>query len=383
MWITAARLRRVVRGYALSIAFWLAASVLVSYQTYDQDRRIHLPAVFTSLLLLYAIRYLTIAFLTPPIFYLVGRWPVTGAAIRRSAGYALGYLPFSLAFAVIRWLLLPPWIEETLSWGPRTLQTLLYLTYNTFADTLLLYLAIVVAAHAYTYFVRGQRQEIERLELHQALAQSELQALRAQLHPHFLFNTLQGVSTLIDTDRAAAQTMLLTLATLLRTALKHGSADLVTFREELDFVESYLDLEKMRLGRRLQVRWQIDPHVYGALIPQLLLQPLIENAVVHGIASSREGGWIEVQAYVRDGRLHVGIRNTLGGQSQPGLGLGIANTRARLRFLYAEDASFEFQLQRDAGVALASLALPAFIAAAAEKSPRDRSPADLRSYGER
>jgi len=381
MRITPAQLRRVVRGYALSIAFWLAASVLVSYQTYDQDRRIHLPAVFTSLLLVYGIRYLTIALLTPPIFYLVNRWPVSGAAIRRSLGYAIGYLPFSLAFAVIRWLLLPPWMEETLSWGQRTLQTLLYLTYNTFADTLLLYLSIVAAAHAYTYFVRGQRQEIERLELHRALAQSELQALRAQLHPHFLFNTLQGVSTLIDTDRATAQKMLLTLAALLRTALEHGSADLVPVREELNFVESYLSLEKMRLGRRLQVRWQIDPQVYGALIPQLLLQPLIENAVVHGIANSREGGWIEVQAYVRDSRLHVEIRNTVGGESQPGLGVGIANTRARLRFLYAEDASFEFQLQRDAGVALASLALPAFIATAAEKGSTNKAPAELPSYG--
>jgi two-component system, LytTR family, sensor kinase len=379
MWITPARLRRIVRGYALSIAFWLAASLLVSYQTYDQDRRIHLPAIFTNLLLVYAIRYLTIAVLTPPIFYLVGRWPVTGAAVRRCAGYALGYVPFSLAFAAIRWLLLPPWIEETLSWGQRTVQTLLYLTYNTFADTLLLYLGIVVAAHAYTYFVRGQRQEIDRLELLQALSQSELQALRAQLHPHFLFNTLQGVSTLIDTDRAAAQTMLLTLASLLRTTLKHGSADLVTLREELDFVESYLNLEKMRLGRRLQVRRQIDPRVYRALIPQLLLQPLIENAVVHGIANSREGGWIEVQAYVRDDRLHVAIRNTIGGESLPGLGVGIANTRARLRFLYSEDASFEFQLQRDAGVALASLTLPAFMATAAEKSPTDRLPAELRT----
>ena len=106
------------------------------------------------------------------------------------------------------------------------------------------------------------------LQLRQSLAQSELQMLRAQLHPHFLFNTLQGVSTLIDTDRATAQNMLLTLAGLLRKVLKYGSTDLLPFREELAFVEAYLQLERMRLGRRLEVRWQIAPEVAAALIPQ-------------------------------------------------------------------------------------------------------------------
>src|SRR5207302_789888 len=83
------------------------------------------------------------------------RWPVTGAVVRRTAGYALGYLPFSCAFAVIRWLLLPPWREETTSWGPRSLEMLFELLYGTFADVLLLYLSVVVAAHAYAYFVHG------------------------------------------------------------------------------------------------------------------------------------------------------------------------------------------------------------------------------------
>ncbi|HYL03975.1 MAG TPA: histidine kinase [Steroidobacteraceae bacterium] len=350
--------RQLVRDYLWSIAFWLAVALLIAWQMYRLERQMHVPVLLKTMLLVHGARYLTVAILTPPVFYLVARWPVSGAVIRRVAAYALGYIPFSLAFAAIRWSLLPPWMDETQRWGPRTLQTLLWLASDTFADILLLYLGVVVAAHAYTYFIRGQRQEIEGLELRQSLAQSELQALRAQLHPHFLFNTLQGVSTLIDTDPLTAQGMLRALAALLRTVLSHGSADVITLREELAVVESYLNVEKMRLGDRLRVRWRVEPGACDALIPQLLLQPLVENAVVHGIANSRDGGWIELGAGVRDGRLRVVIRNSVGGHSQPGLGVGMKNTRARLKFLYSDDASFEFHAA--SGLAEASLALPAF-----------------------
>jgi hypothetical protein len=357
--------RRVARDYAISVSFWLAASLLVAYQVYGLEMKGLMPTGLRELTTLYVARFLSVALLTPPIFYLVERWPIPESSLRRTISYALGYVPFSIAFGTLRWLIWPPWMEETRSWGPRTLDTLVQLIYTTFADVLLLYLGVLTAAHAYTYFVRGQRQEIERLQLRQALAQSELQTLRAQLHPHFLFNTLQGVSTLIDTDRATAQNMLLTLAGLLRKVLKYGSTDVIAFREELAFVEAYLQLEQMRLGRRLEVRWQITPDVHGALIPQLLLQPLIENAVMHGIANSREGGWIEIEAHLQRGQLVVVIRNSVSGASPSGLGVGIKNTRARLKYLYGDDAKFEFAIP-DGKLAVARLAVPAFTARLAE-----------------
>jgi two-component system LytT family sensor kinase len=250
-------------------------------------------------------------------------------------------------------------MEETMSWGPRSLHTLYELAYSTFADVLLLYLGIIVGAHAYTYFVRGQRQEMDRLRLRQSLAQSELQALRAQLHPHFLFNTLQGISTLIETDPPTAQAMLHKLGSLLRAVLKHGSSDLISLKEELAFVRAYLDLEHMRLGTRLAVRWRIAPDADAALIPQLLLQPLVENAIVHGIAPAREGGWIAIEATVRDDGLLVEIRNSVAAASQPGLQVGLVNVKARLKHLYADDAHFEFLVQREAKVAVARLQVPA------------------------
>jgi LytS/YehU family sensor histidine kinase len=227
---------------------------------------------------------------------------------------------------------------------------------------LLLYLGIVAVAHAYAYFVRGQRHEIERLGLRQSLAQSELQALRTQLHPHFLFNTLQGIAALIETDAPRAHRMLTALASLLRTVLRHGSADLIPLREELQFVREYVSLEQMRLGGRLHVQWHIEPESLQSLIPQLLLQPLVENAIVHGAANAPQGGSLELQARVQEDRLLVRITNSVADSSRPGLGLGLANTRARLRYLYADDARLEFSLDPNpkARRAVTSLNLPAF-----------------------
>jgi hypothetical protein len=356
-------IRRLARDYALSLAFWIPAGLLVGWQAYTAYRNVHWPVPLGTMLLVYSARYFTVGVLSPPIFYCVERWPVSGAPVRRVPAYVLGYVPFALLFALIRWSLLPPWLESPLGWGERTLSSLFQLAYATFADVILLYVGVVIAAHAYAYFIRGKQQEIERLELLQNLAQSELQALRAQLHPHFLFNTLQGVSTLIDTDRRAAQNMLRTLAELLRTVLKHGSADLVSFREELDFARSYLELEQIRHGKRLEVRWDIAPETGSTLIPQLLLQPLIENAIVHGVASSRMGGWIELYARVQNARLHVRITNSVSDVTPRGSGVGLTNTRARLKYLYGEDGHFEFRGGGGPGIATAIVDVPALITA--------------------
>ena len=249
-------IRRLARSYARSLAFWLPIGLLVGWQVYAMYRAAPSVVTLRAMLLDQTERYLIIALLTPPVFYCVDRWPVTSTSAKRVAAYVIGCVPFTLLFVCICWSL-PRFMHATGSWSRHDLSTLYVLISGNFPDVMQLYLAIVIAAHAYAYFVRGKQQEVERLELSEALAQSELQALRAQLHPHFLFNTLQGVSTLIDIDRKAAQSMLGALAGLLRTALTHGSADLVSFREELDFTNAYLELEKMRLGKRLEVRWDI------------------------------------------------------------------------------------------------------------------------------
>ncbi len=318
-------------------------SFLVSWQTHHTVVDALRPTPLRDLFLLFGARYLSVALLTPPLVYIVEYWPIGASApVRRSLAYVVGYVPFTLAFAVIRWCMLPPWVSETQSWAPRTPGAVLELAYGSFVDVPLLYIGILVAAHTYFYFSLTRQQELERLQLRQSLTQSELQALKIQLHPHFLFNTLQGISALIDVNPSTAQNALRKLSTLLRAALTHSGSDLVELADELRFLESYLELEQLRLGSRLRSNVRISPEIRNVLVPQFILQPLIENAIVHGVACSRDGGWIEIFARRSSDHLELCVRNSLAGQSERGLGLGIQNVKARLRHLYADDASFEF-----------------------------------------
>jgi len=311
------------------------------------------------MLLLAESRGFSFALLTPPIFYLARR-SIGGARhrFRYLLVYCLGVGPFMLLYACIRWTILPPWDAALQQYVPRTKHGPLELIHSGFADQITMYIAIVAAAHAYWYFEKLRKQEVENVEFQRALAASELQALKMQLQPHFLFNTLHGISTLIDTDQACAKEMVVKLSSLLRGTLEHSSSDLIPLNEELKFVREYLDLEAMRLGTRLHVEWLIEPNTRRALVPQLILQPLVENAVRHGIACSRDGGWVEIAAKKRARTLELGIRNSIGGKRTPGLGVGLRNTEARLRYLYSDEAIFTFA-ETDDHTATATLRLPA------------------------
>ena len=278
----------------MSIGFWYPLALLMGLQYLPLDRH-HLGPSLRNLLLQAAAHGLAFALWTPPIFYLVGKY--LGYA-RHQARYlllwSLGAAPFVVVYSGLILLLNPPYDDVLRQTMPRTLPSLLQIVRSSFADEIFVYIAIIVAAHAYEYLKRVRRQEAERYEYQQALLASELQALKMQLHPHFLFNTLHGIATLIDSDAPCAKAMILKLSGLLRAALDRDSADLIPLEEELKFVREYLDLEKMRFGPRLNVQWSIAPETARMLVPQMILQPLVENAIRHGIAASREGGWIEV-----------------------------------------------------------------------------------------
>ena len=162
-----------------------------------------------------------------------------------------------------------------------------------------------------------------------------------------------------DSDARSAKAMIIKLSNLLRTALDRDSSDLIPMEDELKFVRDYLDLEKMRLGRRLKVEWRVAPETAGLLVPQMILQPLAENAIRHGIASSREGGWIEIAASVANGVLTIHLRNSVGGGASNGTGVGLRNAEARLKYLCSGDASLrlEFSDDRTASVLLSLPAL--------------------------
>ncbi len=347
------RLRKIALSFFWAIAFWMSFALMMAWE--DRIRVLQRGArpYFWRYLLVEGGVCLTFALLTPAIFFIVRRYPIIRQdRIKRSVAYLLGAIPFIVVFSMLRWLILPPWSSAHQQFVPRTFQSWLLIA-SSFADQTWTYTATVVAAHAYASMQ-------ERLELLQAVAASELQALKSQIHPHFLFNTLHGISTLIDYDRRKAKGMIVMLSNLLRTALKQGQTDLVLLSKELKFVEDYLAIEKVRLGERLDVRWDLATETGGLLVPQLILQPLVENAIVHGIACCREGGWIQIASRKAGSSLEVQISNSMCGPGQqPGMGVGLHNTRGRLKYLYSDEARFEFTTH-DNQFATATLTLPIF-----------------------
>jgi LytS/YehU family sensor histidine kinase len=157
-------------------------------------------------------------------------------------------------------------------------------------------------------------------------------------------------------DGKSAKAMLIKLSGLLRIVLQHSGSDLIPLHEELKFMREYLDLEKVRVEERLTVDWSIPSETLDLLVPQLILQPLVENAIRHGIASARGHSWIQISSRI-NGLLELRISNGVGGRKPPGTGLGLRNTEARLRHLYSGEAAFEFSVAKD-GTATATLALP-------------------------
>ena len=347
----APRFGGIVRAYLLSIGFWYGMSMLMGLQYKPLDRH-NLWFSFLDLLMQAGVRAFALALWTPPIFYLAEKYVRYSAnRVRYVLLWGLGAVPFVLIHLAILYLVIPPYVS-------RSLQAWLEVVRTSFADDTLVYIAIVVAAHAYASLKRVRRQEAEKYEYQQALAASELQALKMQLQPHFLFNTLHGIATLADEDPKTAKAMIIKLSNLLRAALDRDSSDLIPLESELKFAREYLDLEQMRFGSRLRIEWVVAPETGQLLVPQMILQPLVENAIQHGIASLREGGWLEVATGANNGTLNIQVRNSIGGKPSNGNGVGLRNVEARLKYLYCGDATLRLAVAEDRTFT-ATLVLPA------------------------
>lgn len=216
---------------------------------------------------------------------------------------------------------------------------------------LLVYFAIVAVIHTITYYERLRQHELSASRLEGQLAQANLQMLKMQLRPHFLFNTLNTVSALMHRDVDAADRVITRLSDLLRMALEKDERHLVRLDAELDFLNRYLAIEQIRFRDRLEVDVDVAPACLGAQVPRLILQPLVENAIRHGIAMRSAAGWLHISARRHGSRLVLMVAD-----DGPGLhpdrplrpGVGLANTQARLDQLYGSDFSFEL-IQPDEG----------------------------------
>ncbi|HEX2851940.1 MAG TPA: sensor histidine kinase [Opitutaceae bacterium] len=290
------------------------------------------------------------------IFWLC-RWLHAGP--RRWQRHALGLLAGAIAAMVLlpliyhsvwfgtNWL---AWKLELFATAPPAFYPALRrVAVNLIGPSVILYAGTVLAWHAATYYRDSKARQLQSAELESLLRQAQLQALRNQLNPHFLFNTLHSIAELVHENPPHAEQMLLRLAELLRKALRSSSEPEVALAEELDFVRGYLEIEQMRLGDRLRVTWDIAPEALSARVPSLLLQPLVENAIQHGIAPSVQTGTLLIRAWREGEFLHVQVRDNGPGLSaapsdqrrDSGSGVGLANTRSRLQRLYGEHHRFE------------------------------------------
>jgi two-component system LytT family sensor kinase len=214
------------------------------------------------------------------------------------------------------------------------------------------YATILMFTQVVGYYRRHRDEELKISRLNTELAEAKLRAaeaqlgaLKMQLQPHFLFNTLNSISALLDEEPEAADRMLARLGDFLRMTLQNSGAQEAPLQQELEFLRCYLDIERVRFDRRLNVAFSIDPEVLEARVPNLILQPLVENAIKHGIAGSPAKGLIEIEATRAGSQLRLRVRDNGAGDPVAGSakeGVGLANTRARLEQMFGPQHSFEF-----------------------------------------
>ncbi|HVL68703.1 MAG TPA: sensor histidine kinase [Vicinamibacterales bacterium] len=209
------------------------------------------------------------------------------------------------------------------------------------------YWTIVGLSHALFYYRESRERALRASQLETRLVEAQLKTLQQQLHPHFLFNTLNSISVLMHRDVAAADRTLIRLSDLLRLTLERLGEQEGTLEEELDFIRKYLDIERTRFADRLVVRFDVHPDATDALVPTLLLQPLVENAIKHGVARKAGVGHIDITARREHDKLLVEVRDDGVGLSEDALtalhkGIGVSTTRARLQHQFGADYRFEF-----------------------------------------
>jgi hypothetical protein len=230
---------------------------------------------------------------------------------------------------------------------PRGFESTLVIGIRSYGDVfLVIFCAIVVAQMAMRWYDEWQAERVLAARMGEDLAQAQLRALQAQLNPHFLFNALNSIVTLIGRDPAMAQQLVVRLADLLRATLRAGDGQVIPLAQELAFTRRYLDIEMMRFADRLRVEWP-DGAAPDAMVPAFALQPLVENALLHGIARQTGAGIVSISAIREQQELVLRVRDTGPGLSDSapstGAGTGLLNLRARLERLYGDRATLRVQ----------------------------------------
>jgi two-component system LytT family sensor kinase len=315
----------------LSGVFFATQSYLL-YKSYNSKS---IPILLLVVLAL--LQTWTWLLLLPGILAAADRLPLQRRKLLRNV---TGHMVIGAAFALVHIALRVvvnsylPWMRasKSLSFGARFENLFL----SSFQSNLLVYCVIVGIYQGLAYYRNLEERERRASQLEARLAEAQLQVLRSQLQPHFLFNTLHAISALVQQDPDRADHAIALLSDLLRMTLECGPEQEVSLQQELEFVQRYLDIEQMRFGDRLTVRLEVPDDIRDACVPSFVLQPMVENAIRHGIAQRSEGGRIEIIAARSNADLELLVLDNGQGFSQAGIreGVGLGNTRARLQQLY-------------------------------------------------
>ena len=326
----------------LIVAAWTVLAAFLTSQMYLAYSRREIPIRWERIFLVELSYAYIWAALTPFILLLARRFPierwnwVRSLMIHLAASLFIGF-----ATRVLHDLMLFSLVSDT-GWK-FSLSKLLMNVYFMTDYGVMLYWLILLISYSFNYQRRYREGEVRATRLEAQLAQAQLQALKMQLHPHFLFNTLHSISALVHKNADAADKMIARLGDFLRLTLENSGAQEVSLGQELEFLKCYLEIERIRFEDRLTVQMDIEPQTLDARLPNLILQPIVENAIRHGISPRTSAGRIEIDARRLNGTLQVQVTDNgpgLASGSNTGSivksGVGLANTQARLKQLYGD-----------------------------------------------
>jgi uncharacterized membrane-anchored protein YhcB (DUF1043 family) len=357
------------RSQWLWIGFiWLALGLFDATQTVFVMRSEGMHHAWVKLFITMVVAWIPWALATPLVLRLGRRFPpVKLLPLSTWLVHVLSAVVIGLAFSgwmtCLEWMMNPYAVPV-----PRSAFLSIWIDRfnNGILADLLLYGTILIVNSVLESRERLAQQQTETARLNEQLTKVQLRALRQQIEPHFLFNTLNAVSGLVREGRNdAAVSMIAGLSDFLRRVLEESSRQQVPLQEEMEFTQTYLDIQRVRFADRLQLSVDVPAELYAAQVPSLILQPMVENAVKHGIAKRAHGGSIHIAATRRNGTLTLRVRND--GPSLPPdwesatTGIGIANVRTRLQSLYGEGFTLDLRNQ-DAGGVEASVSLPFVLA---------------------
>jgi len=346
------------RRAALLLVGWTLVSVIfagISYAAAIGENNKEFG--FVSALRLNLVQFYVWAILTPFVFRFCRRFPIELRPL--NVRNLLLYFPALISFAGIHqvihlavlWSISPRWRQKY----PALMDCYrAYFAFGFYID-LIIALLIVVAVHALLYYQNFRASELTQSSLKAQLAQAQLRALKMQLHPHFLFNTLHSISSLVLEDPRKANSMIARLGDFLRLTVENSEQQLVTLKEETDFLRCYLDIEQVRFGDRLTVAFALEPQTLSAQVPHLILQPVVENAIQHAIAPRAARGQINIESKRLDNLLRIAVSDNGPGLSSNAISpakkcVGLTNVRTRLHQIYGSGFRFELMNGGNGGV---------------------------------